>query len=750
MLVLAIAGANARQLFGATWDDTRYHTEIAPARLAAAEAVQGGALPAWWDGSGLGVPLAGEPSHGAMYPPAWITASPRALDWLAIAHLIWAAIGVAIWARQRSQKPPRLRTWSGDASEPAAVVVALLVATSGLFASMAVRGALPAIAHLPWIGAAACWLGEAESKSTRARAAAVLGALIGLVGLSGSFAGLLDALILVVALAARRSRAGAVQAALEEKRAQPYAIYVIAAVLGGLAISAAQWLPAVFQLTTPHAGLDVSGMPLARLLELVVPLASGSPDPDRAIAALAGEQPWAPSVFVGAPLLALAAVKIPSRRVLAMIIALVALTLIAGRGGWPGWAGAFEVHLAALVVVLGAHAGAGLDGLLAGERRALFSLAAGVFFATVALIAIAVLRSSHPSDALDRALFDGGLGIVCSAIALALVWRGPKRSLPVVLALLVVPSFGAQPAIAPTIERAIVSSPPAWAEAAARMPVPRRVYRPERMVEVLSARAPVTTPTSKPAAEPAERESLDDAIATFAGTSGWRWGIAAARSEDPARLAIHDQTWSAASSGGGKLLDRFGISLAILPEAVVFPRHMTALGLRGRWALVEFPSAPPAAVMRGWARAVDPRDAFGLMFPIGDSGGHSHGSSPAAADPMRGTTILGEPGDAKPSKEPPLPCTIDDWSAGSIALRCTSDAAGYAVVSSSAMPGWSVTVDDAPAPWVTADVLRRAVAFPAGEHRVRWTYSAPGLSLGLAIAGVGLALLIALGLASRR
>jgi uncharacterized membrane protein YfhO len=117
---------------------------------------------------------------------------------------------------------------------------------------------------------------------------------------------------------------------------------------------------------------------------------------------------------------------------------------------------------------------------------------------------------------------------------------------------------------------------------------------------------------------------------------------------------------------------------------------------------------------------------------------------------MRGTTILGEPGDAKASTEPPLPCTIDDWSAGSIDLRCTSDAAGYAVVSSTPSPGWSVTVDDAPTPWVTADVLRRAVAFPAGTHRVHWTFTAPGLSVGLAIAGIGLALLIALGLASRR
>ena len=117
-----------------------------------------------------------------------------------------------------------------------------------------------------------------------------------------------------------------------------------------------------------------------------------------------------------------------------------------------------------------------------------------------------------------------------------------------------------------------------------------------------------------------------------------------------------------------------------------------------------------------------------------------------------GAVVLGEPGDAQPPtpRQAPIPCTIDDWSAGNIELECTSDARGYAVVSSSAMAGWSATVDGAGAPWVTADVLRRAVAIPAGTHRVHWSYTAPGLGAGFVIAGIGLAMLLALALASRR
>jgi hypothetical protein len=257
------------------------------------------------------------------------------------------------------------------------------------------------------------------------------------------------------------------------------------------------------------------------------------------------------------------------------------------------------------------------------------------------------------------------------------------------------------------------------------------------MVDAVASKPGVMVP-GKPADEGAEREELADAIATLAGTSAWRWGIAAARSEDPARSLAHDRVWQAASIGGGLLLDRFGIALAILPETTVVPRRFTALGTRGRWALVDFPAAPPASVMRGWSRAIDPADAIALLFPV-------DGVKPLA----RGVTVLAAAGPAQAERGPPLPCTIETWTAGDIALSCETDAPGYAVVSSSASPGWSVTVDDAPSAWLTADILRRAVAVSAGAHRVHWVYRAPGLSVGVAIAGLGIALLLALGLASR-
>ncbi len=676
---------------GQTWDDVRYHTAVAPPRLSAALAVQRGEVPGWWDGSGLGVPLAGEPSHGALYPPTWLAATPRALDLSSIAHLAWAALGIAVWARRR-------------ASDRGALLAGVLAATTGILMSAALRGALPALAHLPWLGAAVDWLGQARALRDRARAACAIGVLVGAIALVGELALLIDAIAIALALGLGK---GATR-------------YLVAAIGAGLAIGAVQWIPAVLQLPD-GAGAEVAGLPLARLVELLVPGAFGGTGADHAIPAIAGAAPWAPSLFVGAPLLALAAVRAPDRRMLGVIGGLALAALVAGRGGWPAWLGAPELHVAALAVVLAAFAADGLDALVLGQRRAVRALALGAGFTALALGALAVLRMQHRELAspIDRALVDGTLGVACMASGVVLAWRTPGRRMAVLFALLVAPGVGAAPSIAPTTDRAVVSEPPAWAQLAASIPAPIRAFRPVSLQD---------------------RPSLDDAIATLTGGSAWRWGIAAARSEDPARLGAHDQTWLAAAGEGGALLDRYGIALAILPSTVASGRQMTVLGQRGSWALVLLPVAPAAAVMQGWRWAVDPGDALALLFTAGGGTGM-----------MRGMIVLAGGGPPGPSSREPRPCAIWAWRDGDIDLSCTADTAGYAVVSSTPAAGWTVSLDGRGADWLTADVLRRAVAIPAGTHCVHWTYTVPGLRVGALVALAGLLALIALwGFGQRR
>jgi hypothetical protein len=278
---------------------------------------------------------------------------------------------------------------------------------------------------------------------------------------------------------------------------------------------------------------------------------------------------------------------------------------------------------------------------------------------------------------------------------------------------------GAVPSIAPTINRSYVTEPPAWAQLVEEMPRPARVYRPAGMFD--------------------HPEDLEDAMATFAGASAWRWKLIGARSESPARLRDHDRVWLAASQEGGAFLDRFGISLAILPQTVVSALRLPPLGQRGARTLVTMPVAPIASVMRGWQWAIDPADASALMFAPG-----------GGTNVLRGTIVLKGTGAAQADRGPPLPCIVETWLAGDLELRCTADTDGHAVVSSSPFPGWSVTVDGSEVPWLTADVLRRAVKVSAGAHRVHWTYATPGLHVGLLAMAIGLAGLLALWLGNRK
>jgi hypothetical protein len=659
---------------GKTWGDVRYHTQVAPARMAAAAAVQGGALPGWWENSGLGVPLAAEPSHGALYPPLWIANSSRALDLVMILHLAWAALGIAVWARRRTRGEP--------ASEPAVVVVALLAIAGGLFASLVVRGALPSISQLPWIGASATWLAHATPRRDKLRATIALAAAIGAAGLGGVLAALVDGLVIALAIGIRQWR------------------YLLVAVIAGLAIAAVQWLPALL-FAGDGAGEVVNGLPMRRVLELVVPGSFG------------GASDFAPSLFVGAGLFALAAVRTPPARVLGAIGAFVVLALVAGRGGWNAWLGAPELHIAALVIVLAPNAANGLDDLVAGRRRAIAAIAAGIACAAIGLIAV-VMKNDAP-----RVIVDGVFGLVCLVGVAVIAWR--QVAVPLAFPLLLLANASAIPSVAPTVDRSIVDEPQAYASAAMKQPgpAPVRVFRPVFMTQGTM--------------------TLEDSLATLSGSSASRWGFAAARSEDPARLPIHDRTWLAAAREGGALLDRFGIGLPILPETVVASHKTVSLASRGSWALTTLPVAPPASVMRGTMWSTDPANTLDLLFPTGGGTGV-----------LRGTVVLAGTGTPATDRGPATPCEIERWEPGAIDLACTTDVPAYAAISSSTAAGWNVTVDGSSTRWRTADALRRAVSISPGTHHIAWRYRTPGLFAGLALAGLATLALAGLGIASRR
>jgi hypothetical protein len=713
-------------LGGQTWEDTRYHLDVAPARIAAADAVLGGTLPIWWEGTGLGVPLLGEPSHGAAYPIGWFAATPLSHDLLLVVHALWCALGVALWSRRLG------------ASALGAVVAGVLVVTSGLVASAALRGALPALAHVPWIALVASRVAAAPSRASRARHTAALGALLGLVGLAGQLVIFVHALAL--ALLAGIDRQGAQEPRRDQKSNVSSATrrlggLLLLASFAGVAISSVQWLPAIFVLGD-SAGATVEAMPLSRVVELLVPLRHGDA--------------WFPSVFVGAPLLVLAVLGEPCRRLAIFVAVLGIAALVVGRGGsWPHVLGAPELHVATLGLVAAAHAGAGFETLVAGERRALLALVGGAVALGLALGGVVALRARVDGEqllALERALISGGLGFSCIVAVVAVMWRvrGSGRTIDIrslLLAVLVIaPSVGSLPIIAPTIDRAIVATAPAWVERAlapAEVTIrdggdtvrggPLRVFRPVMSFE--RAANPVR-----------DTRSLADALATLGGTSAAKWGVGTARSEDPARLAVHDRVWLGAAAAGGQLLDRYGITLAIVPGSVVAGRGLAEVASRDDLALVRYPASPNAALVYEWIFVDDVATAIARLFPPGAGRGLGSGL----------VVLQGRGAEHQDEPTPAQPCTIERWEAGAIDLSCDATAAAYAVVSSTPARGWSVTVDDREAPWLVADVLRRAVAAPRGEHRIAWRYHAPGLRPALVIAALGLVLLVASWLWYRR
>jgi len=64
------------------------------------------------------------------------------------------------------------------------------------------------------------------------------------------------------------------------------------------------------------------------------------------------------------------------------------------------------------------------------------------------------------------------------------------------------------------------------------------------------------------------------------------------------------------------------------------------------------------------------------------------------------------------------------------------DGAGWLVSRASFAPGWTASVDGAPAPVLRANGKHRAVPVPAGAHDVRLEYRPPGLRAGFALSGL--------------
>src|SRR4030095_5436107 len=89
-------------------------------------------------------------------------------------------------------------------------------------------------------------------------------------------------------------------------------------------------------------------------------------------------------------------------------------------------------------------------------------------------------------------------------------------------------------------------------------------------------------------------------------------------------------------------------------------------------------------------------------------------------------------------------CRVAAREADRVVLETDANAPGYAVLVDAWDPFWTARVDGAPADVLRANTAFRAVAAPAGRHRIELRHQAPAVRRGLLVSGVGL--LLALGL----
>jgi hypothetical protein len=95
-----------------------------------------------------------------------------------------------------------------------------------------------------------------------------------------------------------------------------------------------------------------------------------------------------------------------------------------------------------------------------------------------------------------------------------------------------------------------------------------------------------------------------------------------------------------------------------------------------------------------------------------------------------------EPAPAPSGSPLPAPEFVKD-DLDEVVLRTRAPAAAILVLADMAAPGWSVLVDDRPATLLTADLVLRAVAVPAGEHTVTFRYRDPSVRAGLTLSVIG-------------
>lgn len=719
-----------------------------PWRKAALHLIQTGQIPWWLPEVGMGAPLAANHQSALFYPPTWLA---LALGWLGgETALIWGhavvAVGhliLAAWGMYHLAQALGLRTPGPLVSGLAYALSGYLVARLGFFSINA------ATAWVPWVLLGVLRLVRSPNRAVWAR----LSLAIGLQWLAGHaqtawYTGVLAALwalFLLILRPRQKRRAG---------------LWLFSAALAALAVAAVQIVPTAEYLSQswratgvpPEEALAYSFWPWHGL-NFLSPMAFGTP--------ARGDfwgfgNYWEDAVYVGllTLLLAFAALGRALRRrgwsyhrLLALFwfgVALLGMTLALGQHSplfrwlyahvptfdlfraptrWSLWT---EIGLA-LLAGLGAH------GWHRPQGRGLYwtRLAATAALAVTLGAGLAwwVTRTTHPTLiwaftlAGIWALGSAGLHLLAPPSGRAEYRRRWAWAVGLWLgADLLVAGWG----LNPTLPMAALTTPRLEIQEVKRQVGTGRLFLPpEDEYRLKFARFFRFDTFSPPQGWKALRPSL------LPNLTLWE-GIPSANHFDPllpGRFVSWLTMWEQASPAGQeRLLDRMGVT--VLERVATEPPYA--------FAFIPRATAEPLVRWVPWAWvASSPEAAQQAVLRRAEQGGAA----------WRCAVVL--EGNSAPALTPPEPLVTCPQTQVSITpLRITptqrvwevrSDRPGLLFEAEVWYPGWRAWVDDRPVPLLRAEYLFRAVAVPAGKHRVVVRYMPgwwPGMGWLSALSGL--------------
>jgi hypothetical protein len=729
-------------------------------------AVAEGSWPLWDPRPAFGQPLLADPSAHVAYPIHWLNLVLRpATYWtvFAVAHLLFSGIGLFLLARR----------WG--ASRPGAATGALIWTLAGPVLSLvSLYHHFASACWIPWVFLAA----DVAAAGTGGRgvlgwAGAWTGQILAGSGDMTAMTGLGVLGWLLVGHVRWRELTGPANRALAGK--------AVAALALALALSAVMWMPAL-EVVARSARRDLpkevrtywSLHPLS-LADLVWPGFTTLLPLRAEIRADAFEsrEPFLSSLFLGAGSLLLAAAGVrrgaPGRflaglGVAGLVVALGRHTPLYGVAvfllppltvlRYPVKAMAIVAFACAVLAGLGLDAWRNAAGQAPGTRR--LALAATVFALASAAVGAALwarpemaawlLDPQAPPDAVRPAAVNVLAAALAGALAAALAWlryTRPAEGQGGVAALglaglavvdLALVGRGAVPTAPPAL---FLHRPAVLASIAGEWP---RLYaydysvpgKSDQYLHVSPGPPVVKMPPGWPPPAAAAL-GLQDGLAPL--TEG-RWALDGGYEIDHRGLFPRDLANLAMVL---RHVEGTPAHAALLRLAAV--THVVALhreGLGDLSLVAEHPSlfeeplrvfAVPGALPRAYAvagvRLGGGPSAFATLID-------------PAFDPSQ--EVLLPPGSAEPA--PPGPAggvRIASRRADHVSLEAEMGRAGHVVLVDAYDPGWRATVDGRPAAVHQANLAFRAVAVPAGRHRIELRYRPRSATWGAALALAGLA-----------